>query len=217
MSADLYIDFHTHRRTASDSVFELLNVVVGRDAFETKYPFTAGIHPWYISKNLEPQFAELSSYAQLESALAIGECGLDKICKTEWTAQEVVFIRQLDLAYQLDKPLIIHCVRAYQEVMNILKYRKQTVIFHGFNKNPLLAKQILRQGHYLSLGADILRGHLDELIRTLPLDKIFLETDGKTVSIIDIYTYFCTARKINSGILRKQLIRNFEHVFKYSI
>lgn len=212
-----YIDLHTHRRTSEKDVFELLNIVVGRDDFETDLPYTAGVHPWFVAKDFEAQHNELKNYAAQEAALAIGECGLDKICRTEWSSQKDVFQRQLDLAHQLNKPVLIHCVRAYQEVLAILKNRKQTVVFHGFNKNAVLAQQILRQGHYLSLGADIMRGHLDELIAAVPLDKVFLETDGKDVPISDIYTYFCTARKISSAELREQLAVNFERVFKYSI
>lgn len=212
-----YIDVHTHRRTSVEGVFELFNIVVGRDDFATDLPFTAGIHPWFTAEDTELQYNELKSYADQEAALAIGECGLDKICQTDWGLQEQFFRRQLDLALHLNKPVIIHCVRAYQEVLAILKNRRQTVVFHGFNKNIVLARQILQQGHYLSLGTDIMRGYMDEFIQTLPLDKVFLETDGKPIPIIDIYAYFCTARKINLSELRGQLTANFERVFKYSI
>lgn len=216
MKAAPYIDLHTHKRTDSEGVFELLNIVVGRDDFVLDLPFTAGIHPWYISHS-NTQFASLYNYATHGMALAIGECGLDKICSEEWTKQERVFLMQLELANQLEKPIIVHCVRAYQEVLNLLKSTNQKIVFHGFNKHVNLAKQILEHGHYLSLGADILRGHMDEVIKSLPLDKIFLETDGKAVSIIDIYTYFCTARKISLSEFREQLSENFEQVFKYKL
>src|SRR5690606_37134549 len=110
------IDLHTHKRTNSAGVFELLNIGVGRDDFALALPFTAGIHPGYICHS-DTQFASLSNYATHGMGLAIGERGLDKICSEEWTKQESIFLIQLELANQLEKPIIVPCVRAYQDAL----------------------------------------------------------------------------------------------------
>lgn len=212
----LYIDTHTHNQQNDHTSFQLHNVIVGRDSFLTP-PCSVGIHPRHIDTDIDAQFAILENYANHKNVLAIGECGLDKLCETDWSIQTDLFQRQITLAEKTKKPLIIHCVRAYQEIQQLLNKTTQPTVFHGFNKKIELARQLLKQGHYISLGTDILRGHMDAHLRELPLDKIFLETDGKPISIIDIYTYFCGVRKITTEQLQEQMVRNFEKVFMHII
>lgn len=217
MHHSLYIDTHTHHQERNKETFQLKNVIIGKESLPT-LPCSVGIHPWYIiGSDIKKQFILMKDYLNRENVLAVGECGLDKLCKTDWEIQTSVFQRQIDIAENVEKPLIIHCVRAYQEVLQLLRKTTQPVIFHGFNKNIELVCQLLKQGYYISLGADILHGHLDEHIREIPLNKIFLETDDKPIPIIDIYAYFCTVRKINLPQLKEQIGENFERVFKYVI
>lgn len=212
----LYIDIHTHRQHQDDAIFQLQNTIISRDTL-TALPCSVGIHPWYIDSDYEKQFSALDHMLKQENVLAIGECGLDKLCETDWSLQKAAFQKQIHLAEKVKKPLIIHCVRAYQEVLRLLEETAQPVIFHGFNKKIDLAQQLIKKGYHVSLGSDILRGHLDQHIRELPLEKIFLETDDKPIAIIDIYTYFCTVRKISPLQLEEQMRTNFERVFKYVI
>lgn len=211
-----FIDIHTHNNLQNDTTFRLVNTIVSKD----KYPdsiCSAGIHPWYIDENIELQFNTLQELAAHRNTIAIGECGLDKMCTIAWETQIDIFERQITLANQLNKPLIIHCVKAYAETLQLLKKARIPVIFHGFNKNIALANQILQQNHYISLGGDIINGRLDEHIQTLPTDRIFLETDNKSIEIVDIFTYFCGVRKLEVTQLKQQIALNFEQVFKFSI
>lgn len=180
---------------------------------------TAGIHPWHIATDIKGQWKELQKVTQQNNIIGIGECGLDKICKTPWDLQVDVFEKQVEWAKTIKKPLIIHCVRAYQEVLEILSRKKVNipVVFHGFNKNVELGKRLLKEGYYLSLGAYILNGKHDAMLLSVPLERVFLESDNNTTNIVDIFSYFCAARKIDVEDLKKQLARNLEHVFKYSI
>lgn len=211
-----YIDIHTHHQQVDKGTFQLQNIIIGKDTLPM-HPCSVGIHPWYINSDVEAQFALLEDSARHKNVLAVGECGLDKLCETDWKLQTDVFQRQIAIAESLQKPLIMHCVRAYQEVQKVLKRTTQPIVFHRFNKNIELAQQLLQQGYYLSLGAEILRGKMDAHIRELPLEKIFLETDDKAISIIEIYAYFCTVRKINPIHLKEQIGKNFEKVFKYVV
>ncbi|GGH24379.1 TatD family deoxyribonuclease [Sphingobacterium alkalisoli] len=212
-----YIDIHTHCRNEQHDVLSLQNCIVGKDYFPS-VACSVGIHPWYIDIDFDKQCNALETYAARENVLAIGECGLDKLTKTKWEKQIKCFEQQIQLANIIGKPLIIHCVRAYQETFQVLLQQKVTVpvIFHGFNKNIALAQSVLKQGYLISLGADMLKGAKNNLITNLPLEKIFLETDDKSISIVDIYTYFCAARKISIDQLRNELAQNFQNVFKYS-
>src|SRR5690606_35140726 len=189
-----YINIHTHNTfECSEEEFSIPNVIISKNYLTTS-PCSLGIHPWHVESSTSAQIDALHEFGKKNNVLAIGECGLDKLCDTEWLLQEEVFKKQIRFANTIRKPLIIHCVKAHQECLEILKTEKITVpvIFHGFEKNIILAKQIISAGYYLSLGPSLLQGKKNELIRELPLDNIFLETDDRSAKIIDVYTYFCT-------------------------
>lgn len=210
-----FIDIHTHKTGPHPAgVFQLRNVIVSRD-YMLETPCSVGIHPWHIDQNTSEQFNTLESYAPRQQILAIGECGLDKLHGIDITRQIGIFEQQIDLANTLHKPLIIHCVRAYQEVLTLLKRKKVQVpvIFHGYPRGLRLAKQIIRDGYYLSLGHSIQKGYQDETILSMPLDRIFFETDDKSILIADIYTYFCRIRNLKLVELKQQVHHNFNTIF----
>ncbi|MCA5006770.1 TatD family hydrolase [Sphingobacterium bovistauri] len=213
-----YIDIHTHQLQEDLNAFQLLNCIIGREQFSSEV-CSVGIHPWYVNKDVEAQFDLLKSHASAKNVLAIGECGLDKITETNWDVQIEIFERQIQLANELQKPLIIHSVRTYQDIFAVLKTQKVVVpvIFHGFNKNIELAYSILNRGYYISFGTSILQGNQDILLQSIDLDKIFFETDNKSTNVVDIYSYFCTVRKISLSDLQEQIVKNFENVFRYNI
>lgn len=214
-----YINIHTHcTLEPTEQVFSLPNVIISKN-YLFPHPCSLGIHPWYIERDATAQLDALHQHGKKEQILAIGECGLDKRCDTAWSLQERVFRKQIAYANRIQKPLIIHCVRAYQECLHLLKQEQVTVpvIFHGFGKKLSLAKQIFNEGYFISLGATLLSGKKDDLIQQVPLDKILLETDDKSINIIEIYTYFCRVRKIELHLLKEQLYQNFKYIFNYPI
>lgn len=211
-----FINIHTHQFEENNATFfSLPNIILGKDKLST-LPSSVGIHPQYISDCWQKQLDELHHAAHLPQVIAIGECGLDKLSATDWQLQIQVFERQIAIANKVQKPLIIHCVRAYQECIKVLKKEKVKVpvIFHGFNKHLQLAQQLLHQGYYLSLDPILLKGKKDDLITNLPLAYLFLETDGKPIKITDVYTYFCEVRKIGLAELKELVGSNFNKVFK---
>lgn len=214
-----YIDVHTHCTLESTvEEFSLPNIIISKN-YLYPLPCSLGIHPWYIDSAPAAQLDALHEHGKKDTILAIGECGLDKMCNTLWSLQEEVFRKQIAFANAVRKPLIVHCVRAHQECLKILKQEhvEVPVIFHGFEKHPTLAQQIYHQGYYISLGASILSGKKDDLIRQAPLDKIFLETDDKSTKIVDIYMYFCRVRNMDIDQLKERLYKNFTHTFNYQI
>ena len=214
-----FLDIHTHHTFQHPDTLRILNHIIGREVMDKENLYTAGIHPWYIAPDLNTQWQLLEATVENPQVIGIGECGLDKLCETDWNLQVEVFESQIQLAKRQDKPLLIHSVRAYQEISQLLRKHQfhLPVIFHGFNKNIKLAKQLLDAGYYLSLGADILGGRQDALIAEIPLDRVFLETDDKTTDIVAIFSYFCAARKLPLDVLKQQLTDNFEQVFNYRI
>ncbi|MBS1780918.1 MAG: TatD family hydrolase [Bacteroidetes bacterium] len=181
--------------------------------------YSVGLHPWYINNDtFDAKFRELEQAAKGDNVMAVGECGLDKVCDTDWDLQVRAFSKQVNLANRLRKPLVIHCVRAYEEVLGMLKDSAVNVpvIFHGFNKKWQLAEQILKQGYYLSFGAAILKedAGAKDVFNKVPADKFFLETDDRDASIIDIYNAAASIRKTPPDALILQLRKNFATVFK---
>lgn len=177
-----------------------------------------GLHPWYIIPDgIEHELVQLEKYASLQNVVAIGECGLDKLTKTDWALQEEAFRKQIRLANKLYKPLIIHCVRAYDEVLQILKQELVAVpvIFHGFNKNVQIAQRILAKGYYFSFGAALLNDQSSAIaaLRACPEDRFFLETDDADITIGQIYEKAADARKTGKDDLILQLQKNFQAVF----
>ncbi|MGO1245477.1 MAG: TatD family hydrolase [Sphingobacterium sp.] len=214
-----YINIHTHNTfECTELEFSIRNVIISKN-YLTSSPCSLGIHPWYVESSNAAQIDALNVYAKRDNVLAIGECGLDKLCDTEWPVQIETFKKQIDFANAIQKPLIVHCVKAHQECLQILKANgvDVPVIFHGFEKNAILAEQIIKDGYYISLGPSVLNGKKNELITELPLNNIFLETDDRSAKIIDVYTYFCAIRKIEVPDLMEQLYRNFKNIFNYQL
>jgi len=212
-----YVDLHTHQFYGDlPSILSIRNCIISKDYFQQQI-CSVGIHPWYVDQDFDQQMDTLKVFAAKNNALAIGECGLDKVCSTPWESQMTAFKSQLQLAQELNKPLILHTVRAFQETLTLLTSQQPRVpiIFHGFNKHQQLANDLVQKGYYVSLGTDILKGRLDAIIKDLPLAHIFLETDDKNTSIKEIYTYFCGVRKIGVEQLKQQLYSNFCTTFNY--
>lgn len=214
-TAEHYIDIHRHQAIgAAPNVLTIYNTIIGQNDVSADYT-SAGIHPWYIDDDVELQYHALASLLATERILAVGECGLDKMRGQPIEQQVAVFDRQIQFAQEFKRPLLIHCVRAYAEVEQSIRKSKFSypVIFHGFNKNETLAHQLLRNGFYISLGASILKGTQDALVRSIPLDRIFFETDDSPVSIAHIYAYFCSVRGISQVHLKREIYQNFNRIF----
>lgn len=157
----------------------------------------------------------LEQYSINKNVLAIGECGLDKICNTDFLLQQKVFAAQIGLANTINKPLIIHSVKAYEEVVQQLQQNdnKVPVIFHGFNKNKILAQQLIQKGFYLSFGKALQQPAIQELIKIVPPDKIFFETDDAAINIETIYAVAAEALHIDINSLSLQIKKNAVTVF----
>ena len=210
----LYIDIHTHKQHSKTA--SIVNCVSNFSQLPASGFYSVGIHPWYIHTETEKQFSELTAIGKQVNVLAIGECGLDKVCKTDFALQQHYFIKQIQVAHTLHKPLIIHCVRAYNEVVQILAQQKVQVpvVFHGFTKNNALAQDLLAKGYYLSFGKQLLNTSVAETFKKLPLEQLFLETDDNEMEIEELYKVAAALKNIDIATLCEQLAKNALRVFK---
>ena len=175
--------------------------------------YSLGIHPWYIH-DVNEQLQQLQQQAQHPNVVAIGECGLDKACDTAFSLQRTAFEAQLQLATILNKPLIIHCVRAWQEVLQLLHQHQVTVpvVFHGYNKGLQLAETIIANGYYLSFGKALQHTRMQQVMQALPLTQILLETDDAPISINQVYEWAANACNLHIDSLSLQLQQNAQRI-----
>lgn len=211
-----YLNLHTHQYSGKENVLEIVNQYP-KDFDETIPFYSVGIHPWKIEMDqIEAELAIIESKLQVENCLAIGECGLDKRIETALETQIRVFERQLLLAEKHQKPVIIHCVAAFQEVIEIKKRLSISVpmIIHGFSKNSQIANQLITNGFYLSFGKYLLRNpELGVVFQAIPNNRFFLETDTVEETIEEVYELASEYKNIKIEELQRLINTNFETVF----
>lgn len=206
-------NLHTHKYRNLKGVFEVVNQYPLE--FTSEIPkYSIGIHPWYIkTESLEKELSIIAEKLQNEGCLAVGECGLDKRIEISLDLQIEVFKSQLVLAKEYKKPIILHCVSAYQEVIAIKKELsiENPMIIHGFSKNILVAKSLLDNGFYLSFGKYLLRNpELASVFEQVPNDRFFLETDTIEETIFEVYQ---RASQIKNIDIESQVEETFKRVF----
>ena len=212
-----YINLHTHSFSNDDSVLEIVNQYPWE--FNEKIPqYSVGIHPWYFDRDrLKADLKLIEEKLNLKECLALGECGLDKRIETSLTNQIEVFQQQIELAEGANKPIILHCVAAYQEVIEIKKEMniQSPMIIHGFSKNIQVAKSLLDNDFYLSFGKYLLRNpDLENVFNFVPVDRFFLETDTIEETIFDVYEKASKVKNIKTEDLKEIVSFNFNKVFK---
>lgn len=164
--------------------------------------YAAGIHPHWIEQ--QPWFQtdsnnlldmavrekiaaliqhEFTRSENIARCVAVGECGLDKMIKTPFELQQQLLTLHIDVANQLHKPLIIHCVRAHNELIALLKKNKAEVggVIHAFSGSYEVAQQYVDLGFYLGIGGTITYERAQKTraaAAKIPLEFLVLETDA---------------------------------------
>jgi TatD DNase family protein len=212
-----FFNLHTHRFTNQPGVLELVNQYPWE--FDATIPYySIGIHPWFIvEERLDSDFEIVESKLQDVNCLAVGECGLDKRIEVPMELQKMVFEKQLLLAQQYQKPVVIHCVAAFQELIQTIKKLNITVpiLIHGFSKSEQLAKQLLDNGFYISFGKYLLLNpELELVFKSMPNDRFFLETDTVDEGIEAVYELAAKYKGVSVEEMQNLVNDNFANVFK---
>ncbi|WP_435261704.1 TatD family hydrolase [Tenacibaculum sp. nBUS_03] len=211
-----FIDIHTHSPQQFPKTLSIINTYPNNSTPENS-PFSVGIHPWHISKgNLELDFKNVEKKIKVKNCLAIGECGLDKLSSTSYDLQISVFKKHVLLSEKYNKPLIIHCVKAFNDIIHLKKaYKtKQQWIIHGFNKNKQIATDLIKNNINISIGASILKNNkLQNTIKGIPEEYIFLETDDSNESIKNIYNKFAELKEKDLTLVKQRITENFNRTF----
>jgi TatD DNase family protein len=230
-----YFDVHTHIPDESGEVKSVLNLFP-EDKL-TGEMFSVGVHPWFTNKlDVERQLKLLRQKAVSENCVAIGECGLDRpaFCRSGdgssedavtrgFEFQSELFKKQVGIANLADKPLLIHCVRAFPELLHIRKSIPHSTpwIIHGFRGSKEIADSLIKEEIYMSFGKSISdtapsNRKMQELFRKLPDSVILLETDNvdePTLDIRDVYRAASKIRGISISDLQEIIQSNIKRIF----
>jgi TatD DNase family protein len=183
-----FIDTHTHN-LHTENPFAVINLAIddcNRMLTESTHRFfSVGIHPWYVHETDTSTIEKLEEIITDERVKAIGECGFDRNSKASFKEQGYFFERQVLLSEKFEKPLIIHCVAAFNELILLRKRLKPTQnwVIHGFRGKPELAIQLMQHGFALSYGPKF----NTKSVEITALDKLCIETDESSTPIEELF------------------------------
>lgn len=215
-----FVDIHTHlNRNVPDTII-VQNIFPGEavEKFTGRNFYSVGLHPWHI-KSEEVNDVLISMVKETlenDHVCFVGECGLDKLAKTNFEEQIRVFRAQVVLAEEWKRPVIIHCVRAYNEIMELHIKLKPDLpwILHGYTGGPTLTKQLAKRGFNFSFGKSLFnpKSKSIESFCWLPLDRIFLETDEFEGNVEEVYKQAAQLKEVSPELLKQEVWNNFNIV-----
>ena len=187
-------NFHTY---LVDDVPCLLNsdVMLSLDGKGDGVRLSVGLHPWYVGADWQERVRCVRAAAMSGQVWAIGECGLDKARGVALQAQLEAFGAQVAIAEEVGKPMVIHCVRAFDELLAVRKRLEEACsregrtpqpwVIHGFRGKPEQAKQLMAKGMLFSFGHQ----YNLETLRFVFISSrpFYLETDDLHLSVRHIY------------------------------
>lgn len=203
-----YIDMHTH--APHPGALCVVSYAIGSgEPFPEVHCISAGVHPWDAENIDMDEAIRILNEAPIA---AVGEIGLDFSRQTDRKKQTDVLKLQLAVAEERDLPVILHCVKAYNEILEILsEYDLRAVIFHGYIGSPELTTTITNKGYYVSIGERSLKSRKTiESIRTAPIESIFAETDVSNLPIENIYHTIAGLKRIEVKELKRLIFSNFK-------
>lgn len=207
-----YVDFHFHGQHAS--AFGTVGFPTLRIKEQFELPshglYWLGIHPWDAST----PFTRLEElYASIPTRFAgIGEIGLDKLREeSSFALQQQLFESQFEFAVSHSLPITLHCVKAYNELLPVLKsYQYPRAVLHGFVGSVQTAAQALETGCRISFAPQAFHSPKTvETMQQIPLDRLFLESDMTGAPIEASYTALANLRGITEPQLRQRIYENW--------
>ncbi|MDR2927577.1 MAG: TatD family hydrolase [Cytophagaceae bacterium] len=212
-----YIDIHTHKLLHNGEALSVFNHRL--KCFDKSEIFNGfysiGLHPWDIESENDTGLTDET--ADDKNLCFIGECGFDKNIAAPYQVQEKIFISHVEMSEKMQKPLMIHCVGYFNEIINLSKQLQhaQKWIVHGFTGHPQLALHLLAAGFMLSFGKALFNasGKAVAAFCAIPAGTFFLETDDCEYSIRDIYKRAGVLRGIGEQSLKTEIMNNFKNLY----
>ncbi|BDX36648.1 TatD family hydrolase [Tenuifilaceae bacterium CYCD] len=215
-----FINFHCHKPNLCNKGIGLYSLNVD-DIVNEQVPenCTIGIHPWQCEHpDIDEWIRQMDYLVQSPNVLAIGEIGLDRLKGGNLDLQTQILVAQVEIAQKVNKPIIIHCVRAWSELIKSLsnpKYKTVKKAIHGFRGKADMAKQLVMQDYYLSFGSILVdpTPELAESLTMVPLNRLFFETDTSEMPIGEVYSAASDILDIPIEELLQETEKNFTEFF----
>ena len=190
-----------------------------------------GIYPGDVNDVDEKLFARFADLYKEERCQAIGEIGLDYHWDKDNKQRQIeIFKRQLLLAKQLDKPVIVHSRDAIQDTFDLMKEIRVEGVMHCYSNSAEMAKEFVKLGYYISISGTITWKNAREpleVIKAVPLDRLLIETDCPYLTPAPnrgkrnepsyvVYTgrKICEELGIDEETFKKQLNENYHRLFR---
>jgi len=241
----VFIDLHTHAIRTQQDLIAIFNAppVSRPENVPDHWLVSTGIHPWLCdnarftntcqalqvtelachspsdspdyNKTIQRMLDTLAQMAAEHQIDALGEIGLDRLQGGNLSAQITLLETQLAIAEQHNLPVIIHCVRAYPELLAVRKrFTKTPWLIHAFNGNLQMAKQLQSHNCHLSFNAMLQRKpKLQDVVQAITANSIFLETDASKTKIEDLYHTAAAILSLDIADVQKQIATHFQEVF----
>jgi len=213
----MIFDIHTHNKSSLDGI---ICVNPAEEYYmESEKLYSVGIHPWTVNETSSSLICKVDELLDRQNVVAVGEIGLDKVCKSPFNLQLEIFEKQLDIARIKNKPVVVHCVRASSEILSFRKKTSTPWIIHRFSGKYELAKQFVDNNCYLSFGHVLLNPSesVASIFKRLLEDKIFLETDDSNTQIDEIILAAAKLRGVSIEQMHNILSANFNKIFKFAL
>ena len=207
-----FFNIHTHKPTHPEAEIQSLSPTGISFFCERTVYASVGIHPWFLTEeNADSQWKALREHLSNPSVRAIGEAGIDKGKGPSMNIQMTLLKKQISLSEERSMPLILHCVKAFNELVQLKKEIRpsQPWIIHGFRGKEALAMDCIRHGFYLSFGEH----YQESALRATPTERLFIETDESELPIETIYRSIANTRGISLEELKESIKKNVEEVF----
>lgn len=213
-----YYNIHTHRIVEEDDVIAIYNlkeneITSGEIARHPNLYYSSGIHPWDVDSTVL-SINDIYNLVEKEKRIvAIGEVGLDKLSVSSYTRQQEIFEEHIKLGKEANLPLIIHCVKAWDDLIALYKKYKPAKpwIIHGFRGNAQQAEQLAKIGFLFSVG----EFYNEESVKVLFPDYLFLETDESPLDIREVYKNISMATGVSTDKVSSIIEQNARSLFLF--
>jgi TatD DNase family protein len=219
-----YINIHGHRQASNIDEWVMMNLMAKDfppEDIENGY-YSVGFHPYNVGKVNEKETLErVRSAVDHPRILAVGEIGLDKAIEAPMEDQFRVFEKQVEIAESASLPVVLHVVRAFNEILEFMKAHQPIVpmIIHGYNGNMAIAEELVKAGFLISFGQAITHEHskIVEALQKVPIEMMFLETDEGDMDIREIYQFAAEVKGVSVEHMRVQIFENAKiHLNRFS-
>jgi TatD DNase family protein len=209
-------DAHTHfHYRPQQQVRFVRNAFLLKSAGTLGYPVCCGLHPWMVNDQWPQHLSKLAQLVKQPNVVAVGECGLDYAHGNDRQLQHEAFQAQIALANEVNKPLVLHIVKALHDLPALLKTAQVTAVLHGYQGNAQQTAQLSSFKIMFSIGTRMLRNteQLKQVVQHIPPHQLLLESDTTPHRLAELYLQTALLLNMPADELRKQVFRNFARTF----